>query len=89
MNLVTANGLVTTSQIGNGKPIADLDTQNFAAPDQGPFLIKNDSTSDVELEVIYAQGDDFVATYFHPGWNEDVVREVKTTAATVRLLWGR
>ena len=28
MNLVTANGLVTTSQIGNGKPIADLDRKS-------------------------------------------------------------
>lgn len=89
MNNVTASGLVTTLQVGKARPITDLDSGNFQLPDGEPFLIKNDAAEAVELEVKYAMDDDFIATTFQPGWNEDVVREVKTTQTSVRLLWGR
>lgn len=89
MDITTKGGLTTSIQCGNAGTISDLDTANFEMADKEHFFIKNDSDSDVELEVIYAQGSDFVATFFQPGWNSDAVRAIKSTQTTVRLLWGR
>ena len=48
------------------------------------FNIKNDSDEPVELEVnlVSMPEDVYVTTLFEPGWNTEVVREIKSGTVT-------
>lgn len=55
-----------------------------------PFCVKNDGEEAVTLEVNLwgmAPGE-YVATKFEPGWNPELVREVKRPGGECSLVWG-
>jgi len=72
--------------------ITDLDSANFSPTDKAAFLVKNDGTEAVTLEVKLfgmSDSDDFVETKFQPGWNPEIIKEVKLNAtAGLDLKYG-
>jgi len=85
--------LKTSPQIGGAlEVVTDLATANFKVDSaSGPviFLIKNDGPDTVSLEVKIAKGANFIETNFAPGWNPELVREIKLNAtAGLNLKWG-
>ena len=84
------SGTGESLQPSNFGPVTDLDTADFALPGNQQFNIKNDGTETVTLEVIPADvaTETFVSTKFAVGWNEEIVRKIKTNAASLTLLWG-
>lgn len=58
-----------------------FDDGNFLLPDGQVFNIKNNGDDDVEIEVRLDQMPEgtFITTKFAPGWNPEVVREVKAS----------
>jgi hypothetical protein len=83
--------LKTSPQIGVMGIVTNLAAADFKiAGVKGPelFLVKNDGTDTVSLEVKIAKGDTFIATNFAPGWNPELVREIKLNAAALSLKWG-
>lgn len=74
-------------QVGNAEAVTNLATADFVPTTSTPFLIKNDGTDAVTLEVKYANGTDWISTKFQVGWNPDVVKAIKTNAtAGITLL---
>lgn len=56
------------------------------------FRIKNESDDPVDLEVVpWSSGRDGepVIMRFYPGWNPEIVREVKASGVSARLRYGR
>jgi len=68
--------------------ISNLASQNFSLTNYKPFLIKNDGDDNVTLEVKPYKGSAWVETVFAPGWNPEIVKEIKSTANGGTLLWG-
>lgn len=70
--------------------IEDLSTSNFTLKPGHPFRLKNDGDTAVSLEVRLSKMDngEFVETKFDPGWNPEIIVEIKQTATTVDLKWG-
>lgn len=53
------------------------------------FLVKNDGEENVKLEVRLANMTEFVETIFAPGWNPELVSEIKKdTSITYDLKYG-
>lgn len=89
--MVNRNGEQISAQVSNFGPITGLTDGNFSLSNGSAFLIKNDGTADVELEVLPAGSDDgvFVTTKFAPGWNPEIVKEIKATSlAMLNLKYG-
>ena len=76
----TRGGEAVSAQIGVIGAIGGLDRQNFLSEDV-PFNIKNDGDESVTLEVnLWGMPlGEFVSTKFDPGWNPEIVREIKQT----------
>lgn len=72
-------------QIGNAEAVPGISAADYAPTTDIPFLVKNDGTDNVTLEVKYANGTAWVSTVFQPGWNPDVIKAIKTNAATLNL----
>jgi hypothetical protein len=74
----TRGGEAVSAQIGVIGAIENLHTQNFRKDDV-PFNVKNDGTTSVLLEVnLWGMPEGvFVPTQFAPGWNPEIVREIK------------
>ena len=70
-----------------GKVIAVLADADFQLTNSAAFKVKNDNEDRVLLEVKYADSNEFVSTYFMPGWNEDLVVAIKQNAAVSNLLY--
>jgi hypothetical protein len=86
----TRGGEVVSAQVGNLGIISNLNTANFKKADT-PFNVKNDGETAVVLEVNLwgmEQGE-FVSTRFDPGWNPEIIREIKQTSlSNLNLRWG-
>jgi len=66
------------------KPIPNLATTNFVAPNGNLFGIDNENEAAVYLSVKYARDDVFVSKKFYPGKNCDLLKEIaKNTVLTV------
>jgi hypothetical protein len=81
-----------TPNFGN---VTDLGTENFVLPTsagRNNFVIKNENDDAIWLEVKPAQGSTFINTKFNPGWNPEIVKEIKvnTTLTTElgKIKWG-
>lgn len=79
--------LRTIQNPGNAFAI-DVSENDFEPSENTPFLIKNDSDDTVTLEVKYADGTDWISTKFKVGWNEDLVKAVKTNVTVMDLKGG-
>nr|DAN62640.1 MAG TPA: hypothetical protein [Caudoviricetes sp.] len=79
------NGEVISAQVSMFGPITGLNDGNFHLEDGNAFLIKNDGTAEVELEVLPAGSTDgeFVTTKFATGWNPEIVKEIKATSLSM------
>ena len=79
MYLETNNGLhEVIAQISMWAAITNLGTADFTLSGNKVFCIKNENDDAVSLEVKPADGSDYVATKFNPGWNIELVKAVKT-----------
>jgi len=72
--------------------VTDLATANFKLSQGAAFLVKNDGTESATLEVKLigmSDSDAFVSTVFQPGWNPEIVKEIKANAtAGITLKYG-
>lgn len=86
----TRIGAVVSSQIARMGTIS-LTNGAFRLPGNVPFNIKNDGTESVTLQVTLdkmADGE-YVTTKFEPGWNPEIVKEVKScTPSSDDLKYG-
>lgn len=82
------SGVMMSEQVAMFDTITDLGTADFTLPEGMAFLIKNEGTTDVTLEVIPAASE--LETYqpvkFSPGWNPELVRAIKTNESTLPTL---
>jgi len=69
-----------TMQVGNAEEVPSLALADYAPTTDVPFLLKNDGTDNVTLEVKYANGTGWISTVFQPGWNPDQIKAIKTNA---------
>jgi hypothetical protein len=66
----------------NGAPVSlqvsrlNTLTSNFYS--ERPFLIKNITDENITIEVRLANSPSFISTVFYPGWNPELIIEVKT-----------
>ena len=52
---------------------------NFTVSDKAyPVLIKNITDSNVTLEVLLADSNDYVSTVLYPGWNPELIVGIKS-----------
>lgn len=68
-----------------------LASANFKIEGNVKFQVKNEGAEAVTLEVIPADADNdtFISTKFDPGWNPEIIREVKVnTTEGLALKWG-
>lgn len=68
-----------------------LTKENFVLDNGQSFVVKNEGTAAVELEVLPAGATDrnFVKTIFEVGWNPELVKEIKATSlSSVKLKFG-
>lgn len=51
------------------------------------FLVKNITDSELSLEVRLRGAGDYITTKFYPGWNPEIVQEIKgaVTADTIQI----
>lgn len=75
-------------QVSKFAVVTNLASANFTLTNNQPFLIKNDNTEAVTLEVIPYNGTAYVATVFQVGWNPEIVKAIKKTSGGGTLLWG-
>lgn len=52
------------------------------------FLVKNDGSEDVTLEVKLANTDEWVETTFYVGWNVELVKAIKAKNGSFNLKYG-
>lgn len=86
--LSNGSGDIVNLQVSTMGSISNLSTADFTLGT--PFLIKNDDTSSVSLEVNLWRMDPttFVTTNFSSGWNPELVRSIKSTSTTTNLKYG-
>jgi len=84
----TRSGEMPSAQIGRMGEITGLSGANFKM--EVGFNIKNDGEAAVFLEVnlFGMEPGEFVNTRFEPGWNPEIVREIKQTSQNVALKYG-
>lgn len=75
-------------QVSKFGAVTNLASENFSLAGAQPFLIKNDGTENVTLEVMPNHGTAYVSTVFQPGWNPEIVKAIKKTSEGGTLLWG-
>ena len=79
----TRVGSIVSAQIGRMGEVS-LTNGPFRLPNNVPFNIKNDGEDPVELVVCLdkmADGE-YITTSFAPGWNPEIVREIKSGTVT-------
>lgn len=84
-------GQMVSAQVSMFGPVPDLTEKNFRLDDGSAFLIKNEGSAAVKLEVIPAGSEDgqFVEVTFDVGWNPELVKEIKTSSlAMLNLKYG-
>ncbi len=86
MRNLTRTGEMTSLQVGGViKPITNLATENFSLRGKQSFLIKNDGSEEVTLEVNLPgmEAGEFTSTKFpvSPRWSPEIVREIKVNAS--------
>lgn len=89
--MITRSGDMVSAQIGKMGSISNLNNANFALSDGQIFNIKNDGTQYIDIDVSLAgmSTGEFVTTRFFPGWNPEIVKEVKQTSLIgFNLKWG-
>lgn len=89
--MTNRNGETISAQVSNFGPITGLTERNFKLEDGNAFLIKNDGSAAVELEVLPAGSTtgQFISTKFECGWNPEIIKEVKVTSlAMLNLKYG-
>lgn len=86
--MTTRSGEMPSAQIGIMGEITGLDAGNFKL--EVGFNLKNDGESAVFLEVNLwgMEPGEFVNTRFEPGWNPEIIREIKQTLQNVALKYG-
>ncbi len=86
--MTTRSGEMSSAQIGIMGEITGLDAENFKL--EVGFNLKNDGESAVFLEVNLwgMEPGEFVNTRFEPGWNPEIIREIKQTSQNVALKYG-
>lgn len=85
----TRSGEQVSAQIGRMGEITNLAQQNFSLNDGQVFNIKNDGVSlTLEVRLAGMNEDEFISTTFQPGWNPEIVKEVKKTSDYTNLKWG-
>lgn len=85
----TRSGEQVSAQIGRMGEIINLAQQNFSLNDGQVFNIKNDGVSlTLEVRLAGMKEDEFISTTFQPGWNPEIVKEVKKTSDYTNLKWG-
>jgi hypothetical protein len=84
----TRTGVRTSLQISAFGAVTGLSAANFSLAEKKAFLIKNDGTENVTLEVLPAVGSTWVETVFQPGWNPEIVQMIRKNANSLTLLWG-
>lgn len=85
----TRSGEQVSAQIGRMGKIINLAQQNFSLNDGQVFNIKNDGVSlTLEVRLAGMKEDEFISTTFQPGWNPEIVKEVKKTSDYTNLKWG-
>lgn len=85
----TRKGELPSAQIAE-MGVIDISSRDFSL-DGGPFNIKNDLGTEVELEVyLYSDKKEAhpIITKFYPGWNPEIVRRVKQSPSVTNLFWG-
>ena len=85
------NGQMVSAQVSMFGSIPDLTESNFKLDDGSAFLIKNEGSAAVKLEVIPAgaKDDNFVEITFDVGWNPETVKEIKASSlAMLNLKFG-
>jgi hypothetical protein len=88
----TRSGEYTSDQVAAFDTM-DLSEANFKTEGDHNFQVKNEGDDNVTLEVIPAaaavDSTTFISTVFYPGWNPEIVREVKkNTTEGLALKWG-
>jgi hypothetical protein len=84
----TRTGERTSLQISAFGAVTGLASANFSLGEKKSFLIKNDGSENVTLEVLPAIGSAWVETVFQPGWNPEIVQMIRKNANELTLLWG-
>ena len=89
----TRSGEMVSAQVGvfDNIDAAQLNKGNFKLANGQGFVIKNEGTQAVELEVLPAGANDrnFVKTTFDVGWNPELVKEIKATSlSSLKLKFG-
>jgi len=87
----TRSGEMVSPQVAKFGNIEGLQDGNFSLADGQAFLLKNEGTEDVSLEVTPAGSEDgvFIETRFETGWNPEIIKAVKQTSlSNVKLKWG-
>jgi hypothetical protein len=84
----TRTGVRTSEQVSKFGGITGLDEGDFVLSDGAAFLVKNDNDEAVTLEVLPVKGTAWVETKFAPGWNPELVWQIKQNATATNLLWG-
>lgn len=57
-------------------------TADFTLGESAYFLVKVNGDTPVSLDVVYAEDEVVVTTFFFPGWNSDVIKKIKASSAT-------
>jgi len=82
----------TSLQIAVMGVVTNLGAADFKIDNaNGPvcFLIKNDGAAQVGLQIKPMKGEAWIPTNFDPGWNPELVREIKLNAtAGLDLKYG-
>ncbi len=80
----TRGGESVSAQIGF-MGFIDISTANFRS--DIPFNLKNDGDSSILLEVnLWGMPDgEFIPTRFEPGWNPEIVREIRMKGDAIGL----
>lgn len=82
----TRSGDQPSTQIGIIGVVPSLAAANFKLDGGLTFQVKNDTDTAVELEVKLGSMTTFVKTFFQPGWNPEIVKEIKVVATAGLVL---
>lgn len=88
----TRTGYAHSDSISNG-PYAIPEMNGFKRIDPDnesellPFYVKNIGNTNVQLTIIPAASDTETTTVFYPGWNVELIKEIKGVVPA-NLQWG-
>lgn len=86
----TRSGHMVSPQFGKMGTVTGLAAANFKLADGNCINLKVEGVDPVTLEVKLAGDDEFTETTFEPGWNPEIIKEIKAKAAAAdyNLKWG-